>query len=142
MAKITTNTARGRHTFPKAKRVTRGSEFTLILRRGTCAADNCLVVFAIPQEALLAQKTSPTQDRSDRRLGVTIPKKTGNAVVRNRWKRLIRESFRTQQDRIPTGYDFIVRPKKDAECSGKMIQRSLPKLAQKAVRRLRDRRTT
>ncbi len=111
--------------FAKQQRVTKSRDFTRILRHGSCAADGTLVLFAIEGA-----------DRSVTRLGVTIPKRTGNAVQRNHWKRLIRESFRTQQQAIPLGYDLIVRPKKDALPSWDDIQKSVPKLAAKAVRRL------
>ena len=111
--------------FRKSQRIVSGKEFTLILRQGTCAADGVLVLFAVRADAA----ESP-------RLGITIPKKSGNAVLRNRWKRLIRESFRTQQDQIPRGYDFIVRPKKGAEPSWDQIRSSVPKLAGKAVKRM------
>jgi ribonuclease P protein component len=123
-----------RQTFPKSNRVRRSKTFTLALRRGGCAADDCLVVFAI-------RSGESAEDRSAkpaRRLGITIPKKTGNAVVRNRWKRWIRESFRTQQDQFPEGVDLIVRPKKDARGSWNKIRRGLPKLARKAVSRIKD----
>lgn len=115
--------------FPKELRVIRGDDFTQTLRRGGCAADGTIVVFARPRIDQ-SPETQPT------RLGVTIPKKTGNAVVRNQWKRLIRESFRTQRGKIPMGYDLIVRPKKDATLDGKMIRKNLPKLAIKAIDRL------
>jgi ribonuclease P protein component len=91
---------------------------------GSCAADSTLVLFAIA-----------VPDSRSPRIGVTIPKKTGCAVVRNKWKRLIRESFRTQQDQIPTGYDYIVRPKKGAEPIWNEIKESIPRLARKAIRR-------
>lgn len=113
--------------FPKTRRVVKGDDFTRAMRRGGCAADGTLVVFAL---ARLGVHNTPT------RLGVTIPKKTGNAVVRNQWKRLIRESFRTQQSSIPAGFDIVVRPKKDAVLDRSTIQRGLPKLANKAIRRI------
>lgn len=116
-------------TFSKSQRVTSPRTITLVLRRGGCAADDCLVVFALPKVQSDGRGVS-------RRLGVTIPKKTGNAVVRNHWKRLIREAFRTQQEQLPDGFEFVVRPKKGAAASWAKIRRSLPKLAAKAVKRL------
>ncbi len=113
-------------TFCKSQRILNSRQFGQILRRGTCVADGILVLAA-----------SATQRDQPPRLGVTIPKKTGSAVVRNHWKRLIRESFRTQQHALPQGFDFIVRPKKGAQPNWREIQRSIPRLAQRAVRRSR-----
>ncbi|TWU59819.1 Ribonuclease P protein component [Rubripirellula tenax] len=115
-----------RYTFGKQQRVRRSTEFTLALKKGSCAADGVLVLFAI---AATATDQPP-------RMGVTIPKKTGNAVMRNRWKRLIRESFRLSQHNIPAGYDYVVRPKKDAKPTWAEIKKSVPRLAKKAVRRV------
>lgn len=111
--------------FGRNQRIIKSGEFTRLLRQGSCAADGVLVLF-----------TMPATDSSVTRLGVTIPRRVGNAVTRNRWKRLIRESFRTQQDAIPAGYDYLVRPKKGAEPTWEAIQRSVPRLAKKAVKRL------
>ena len=46
------------------------------------------------------------------RVGITIPKKVGKAVLRNRIRRLLREVFRLSQSELPVGHDwvFLVRP--------------------------------
>jgi len=114
-----------RNAFGRNQRIIKSREFTKLLRKGSCAADGVLVLFAMP-----------SAESGATRLGVTIPRRAGNAVMRNRWKRLIRESFRTQQDRIPRGYDYLVRPKKGAEPTWQAVHRSVPGLATKAVNRM------
>jgi ribonuclease P protein component len=42
------------------------------------------------------------------RLGITVTRKVGNAVVRNRAKRLVRETFRTMVERLPSNIDMVV----------------------------------
>ena len=48
------------------------------------------------------------------RLGITVSKKTGNAVQRNRIKRLIREFFRLHRDQFPKGFDIVIAAKRHA----------------------------
>jgi len=48
-----------------------------------------------------------------RRLGLSVGRKIGPAVRRNRAKRILREIFRRNKDLFPEGYDFVFIPRKD-----------------------------
>ncbi len=119
-----------RKRFPKTARIVHGDDFTAIIRGSAYAADDCLVV------NVRWSKIGSEAIDSASKLGITIPKKTGNAVVRNRWKRWIREAFRDQRDRLPGGIDLIVRPKRDAAGSYQSISRSLRNTVPRAAKKL------
>jgi ribonuclease P protein component len=50
----------------------------------------------------------------DPRLGVTVTRKVGKAVTRNRIKRLVREAFRRERSTLPAGLDMVWVAKRDA----------------------------
>ena len=50
------------------------------------------------------------------RLGLVVTKKVGDAVARNRIKRLCRECFRRSKDLLPDGVDLVVIAKNGADC--------------------------
>jgi ribonuclease P protein component len=57
-------------------------------------------------------------NKDARRLGLVVGRKVGGAVSRNRIKRLIREFFRLNKEKIPESSDLIVLAKKDISIKG------------------------
>lgn len=49
----------------------------------------------------------PRGDEGPARVGITVTKKVGNAVARNRIKRIVREVFRRERARFPVGCDIV-----------------------------------
>lgn len=111
-------------TFPKTLRLRSQRDFDAVYRGKHYAGDDVLVIRAVRND-----------DRVTR-LGLSVSRKVGNAVVRNRWKRLIRESFRKQKNSIPLGMDMVVRPKKGATCDYASVFPSLLRLSRRIDRRL------
>ncbi len=112
-------------TFPKHVRLLTKSDFAGVYQGDTFAADHVLVIRAIANGL----------DRT--RLGLSISRKVGNAVVRNRWKRIIRESFRKQKSQLPVGLDIVVRPRKGAVCQFDGVDQSLNRLIVRLARKLK-----
>jgi ribonuclease P protein component len=110
--------------FLRAYRITRGADFQRAYQRRLTAGDDRLLVFVFPNG--LAHP----------RLGLSVSRKVGGAVVRNRWKRCIREAFRLAREQLPCGVDLIVIPRPDAVPVTKELQESLVKLAQRAARKI------
>ena len=82
--------------FPKEKRLVNNRQFKAVLARGLRLSNGLLTLY-------MAEN-----DCGYPRLGVSVSKSCGNAVVRNRLKRLLREAFRQSQDRIPAGFDYLL----------------------------------
>lgn len=111
--------------FPRNFRIRRQADFDRAYQARLFAADDVLVVNACPT------------DLPHPRLGLSVSKKVGNAVTRNRWKRLIREAFRLVQAELPGGVDLVVRPQKGAaEPELAAIQDSLVGLARRVARKI------
>lgn len=71
------------------------------------------------------------------RLGLTVSRKVGNAVVRNRYKRRVREIFRRNKADIARGYDYVVivrRPRDEKEPAFATLCDELLQLFEKATR--------
>jgi ribonuclease P protein component len=85
-----------KNAFPKRLRLTSNDEFKAIIGRRRRFGDNVLVLYAAPN------------GREYSRLGVSAGKAAGNAVVRNRFKRVVREVFRLNREQMPAGFDYVV----------------------------------
>ena len=85
----------------KKERITRRSEFLEITKQGIrYNTQNFLII-------IFSGNNEPI-----RRLGITVSKKVGGAVKRNRVKRLLREFFRLHKEQLPESSDilFIAKP--------------------------------
>ena len=89
-----------RATFPKSHRLRHRLEFSAVYDARVRESRGPLTVYALPN------------DLGHPRLGLSTSRKVGNAVRRNRIRRLLREAFRHLQHDLPAGYDLIlvVRP--------------------------------
>jgi ribonuclease P protein component len=70
------------------------------------------------------------------RLGLSVSRKVGGAVVRNRWKRLLREAFRLEQRSLPAGVDLVTIPLGREKPELELLRRSLVDVARRAARKL------
>ena len=111
--------------FPKSARLLKSCEFQRVYEGHAFAADDTLVLKAVPNET------------GKVRLGLSVSRKVGNAVVRNRWKRHIREAFRRQRGDLLIGLDVVVRPKRGAVCDREKIGLSLQKLIVRITKKLK-----
>jgi ribonuclease P protein component len=84
---------------PKRRRLSRSGEFDRVYRDGSSHATRYLVLYSFPREE---------EDGGEVRLGVSVGRKVGGAVDRNRVKRALREAFWGISDRLPPRHDFVL----------------------------------
>lgn len=92
--------------FPRVLRIRRRSDYLEIQNGGRRVSSAHLLVFV-------------TAGRG--RLGVTVSRKVGDAVRRNRVKRWIRECFRRGRQQLPTGLDLVVVARQGAATAGQGV---------------------
>jgi ribonuclease P protein component len=88
----------------RRQRLSRSAEFDRVFREGRSHANRHLVVYAFPHG----------ETESEPRLGVSVGRKVGGAVQRNRVKRLLREAFWATSEELPRGHDFVVVARPEA----------------------------
>ena len=102
----------------------RPADFQAVYDRRRSAADGTLVVYA--RENGLSYS----------RVGLSVSKKFGSAVRRNRVRRLLREAFRLTKAELPAGYDLVLIPRPLDEYDLEGIRQSLAKLTRQAVKKI------
>jgi ribonuclease P protein component len=112
----------------RRQRLSRSAEFDRVFREGRSHASRQLVVYAFPNSDGAG---------GEPRLGVSVGRKVGGAVQRNRVKRLLREAFWALAPELPGGHDFVVVARPDAasfatEGGEQAVESELRELLQRA----------
>lgn len=112
---------------PSRARLSRSGDFDRVFRHGRAHAGRELVLYVFPR----GEDGQP-------RLGLSVSRKVGGAVERNRVKRLLREAFALESERLPAGTDAVVVARHDARALAERegmagIRRVLADLVTRAI---------
>jgi ribonuclease P protein component len=97
---------------PKRRRLSRSAEFERVYRQGRSKANRFLVLYVFPREE--DERTTDDAQSAGPRLGLSVSRRVGGAVDRTRVKRILREAFWAEAERLPSGADYVVVARPDA----------------------------
>ena len=93
----------------KRRRLSRSAEFERVYRQGRSKGNRFLVLYAFPRA-----EDAPALGDDGPRLGLSVSRRVGGAVDRNRVKRVLREAFWAEAERLPDTSDYVVVARPDA----------------------------
>jgi ribonuclease P protein component len=93
---------------PRRRRLSRSAEFERVYRQGRSKGNRFLVLYAFPRD------DDASREEAGPRLGLSVSRRVGGAVDRNRVKRVLREAFWAEAERLPDGSDYVVVARPDA----------------------------
>ena len=96
---------------PRRRRLSRSAEFERVYRQGRSKGNRFLVLYAFPREE---DGSASASGEEGPRLGLSVSRKVGGAVDRNRVKRVLREAFWLEAERLPVTSDYVVVARPDA----------------------------
>ena len=113
--------------FPGQRRILKRTDFQAVYDGGVRVGARLVTVFALATGA-----------NRPARVGLTVTRKIGNSVVRNRCKRLLREAVRRHWHLLPVGIDVVLhaRPRL-ATAQAREVENEIVRMLPKAARRLR-----
>ncbi len=97
----------------------KNDDFKAVYKKGKSFANKYLVMYVMVNDL-------KKNDHQINRLGISISKKVGNSVVRHRFCRLVRESYRLHEEMFNSGLDIVVIARNGAkDCGYKEIESAL-----------------
>src|SRR3954462_2149850 len=116
----------GEHRFPKRVRLLRPDDFARVFAARNSASDQWLTLHGAANEL------------GHSRLGLTVSRRVGGAVERNRWKRLLREAFRLGQAKLPP-LDLVCVVRGQSPPAIEQVRESLIALSARIQSRINER---
>jgi ribonuclease P protein component len=108
-------------------RLSRSADFDRVFRHGRSHAGREFILYVFPRN-----------EQAPARLGLSVSRKVGGAVQRNRVKRLLREAFALESSELPIGSDAVVVARQEARALAERegldgIRRALAELIGRAA---------